>query len=259
MTNKSNYARLMVFLVGLTLLKSVSASPESFGKAKKAYSSFSFFVNENFERFDPGSPSNSGHTVIKECDGAFDGSDYQGQLPASARISSVQLGGNTYLSVTLEHAKPNTLYTVWLRVKGVDREGHSFGGSPLTNGGATPLASGSKLDDLESISPWNSPGSTRLANGILTNAGGWGQLITKLDFPLRGGSYPFNKISSASLENIRNLQNPSAKAVPVAIVNPRDSNVDGPFAIRIVSHCQDGLGHGLSPADRETWFDWPPK
>ncbi len=225
---------------------------------KKAISAnYSLFLNEQFERFDPASPSNSGHTVIDECGGAFDGSDFQGQLPASAKFMSVQLGGKSYMSIDLYNSRPNTLYTIWIRVKGVDRDGNPFGGSPLTNGGATPLAAGSKLDELEEISPWNSPGSTALVNGFTTNSSGRGKLITKLDFPLIGGSYPFNKISNAALENIRNLQNPSARAIPVAIVNPRDINVNAPFALRIVSHCQDGLGHGLSPANRETWFDWP--
>ncbi len=67
---------------------------------------------------------------------------------------------------------------------------------------------------------------------------------------MHGEQYPFNRISEASLENIRLLQNPSARGIPVAIVNPGDANINAPFNIRVVSHCQDGLGHGLSPGNR---------
>ncbi len=262
-----SFIRLSCLVIGIVWTNTLVARPEpilneyfekSTGKSSNLVS-LNLFLNENFRRYDAASPSNSGHTVIDECGGTFDGEDYQGQLPASARLTSVQIGGRTYLRIVLKNAKPDSLYTAWLRVKGLDQDGNAFGGSPLTNGGATPLAPGSKLDELEAISPWNNPGSANLANGFQTDGNGYGRLILRLDFPLIGGSYPFNKISRSSLENIRNLQNASAKAIPVAIVNPRDSHVDSPFAIRIVSHCQDGLGHGLSPANRETWFDWPAK
>ncbi len=221
------------------------------------FSNKGLYLNESFVRFGPESPSNSGHTVLEECEGSFDGNDYEGQQPAAAQLMSVQIGTHSWVYITLKNARPTTLYTVWLRVKGNDREGNSFGGSPLTNGGATPLAAGTALDELESLSPWNSPGSSELVNGFTTNSMGYSNLTINLDFPLRGGRYPFNEISSNALENIRALQNPSAKAMPVAIVNPSDANIDAPFGVRIVSHCQDGLGHGLSPANRETWFDWP--
>jgi hypothetical protein len=221
------------------------------------FSNTGLYLNKSFVRFGPNLPSNSGHTVFEECGDSFDGNDYDGQQPATAKLMSVQIGTHTWVYVTVKNARPSTLYTVWLRVKGTDRDGNSFGGSPLTNGGATPLAAGSALDELESLSPWNSPGSTELVNGFTTNSMGYGNLSVNLDFPLREGRYPFNEISSDALENIRTLKNPSAKAIPVAIVNPSDANIDAPFGIRIVSHCQDGLGHGLSPANRETWFDWP--
>ncbi len=221
------------------------------------FSKTGLYLNQSFGRFGPDLPSNSGHTVFEECGDSFDGNDYEGQQPATAKLMSVQIGTHTWVYFTLKNARPNTLFTVWLRVKGTDLEGNSFGGSPLTNGGATPLAAGTALDELENLSPWNSPGSSELVNGFTTNSMGYGNLTINLDFPLRGGRYPFNKISNDALENIRLLQNPSAKAIPIAIVNPNDANIDAPFGVRIVSHCQDGMGHGLSPANRETWFDWP--
>jgi hypothetical protein len=223
------------------------------------FANFNAVLKEKFTRFSPESPSNSDHTVIEECGGAFDGSDYAGQRPAKARLKLKQIGDKSLVKVILKNGRPNTLYSVWLRVKGADQDGNAFGGNPLTNGGATPLVPGTSLDALEKNSPWNSSGSTTIENGLTTDAAGSGRLVIRLDFPLLGGSYPFNKISNASLENIRHVENPSASAIPVAIVNPREMNVTAPFSLRIISHCQDDLGHGLSPANRETWFDWPPE
>ncbi len=222
-----------------------------------AFARFDSIIRERFERFNPHAESNSGHTVFEECGGTYDGNDYYHQRAATAKLKSLQVGSKTKVKIVLRNGRPDTLYTVWLRVKGTDQGGDAFGGNPLTNGGATPLAAGYMLDTLESISPWNSLGSSTLANGFTTNSRGKGRFSVWLDFPLRGGSYPFNKISSSALENIRDLQNPLATGIPTAIVDPRESNINAPFLIRIVSHCQDGLGHGLSPANRETWFDWP--
>ena len=229
----------------------------SFLLPSAVFASFNAELREKFTRFSAESPSNSGHTVIEECGGTFDGSDYAGQIPAIARLKLKQIGNKSLVKVILKNGRPNTLYSVWLRIKGTDQDGNAFGGSPLTNGGATPLVPGTSLDELEKTSPWNSSGSETIKNGLKTDSTGKGLLAIRLDFPLLGGSYPFNKISNASLENIRNLKNPSARAIPMPIVNPRDNNLMAPFSLRVASHCQDDLGHGLSPANRETWFDWP--
>lgn len=42
-----------------------------------------------------------------------------------------------------------------------------------------------------------------------------------------------------------------AAVPPVAIAGPQ-----GPYTLRIVSHCTDQLGHGLTSGDPEWWFDW---
>lgn len=241
----------------IAILFQISSLLISFLLPSTVLATFNAQLKENFTRFSPELPSNSGHTVIDECGGAFDGSDFEGQIPAAAWLESSQVGNKSIVQITITNGRPNTLYSAWLRVKGTDQDGNDFGGSPLTNGGATPLIPGSSLDDLESISPWNNSGSVTIENGLITNDAGNGLSVIRLDFPLHGGSYPFNKISRASLENIRNLENPIAKAVPTPIVDPGDINVIAPFGLRIVSHCQDGLGHGLSPGNRETWFDWP--
>ena len=210
---------------------------------------------EKFVRLDPYAPSNSGHDVNIFCGGRWDGTDYPNQKPAKAKLSKWQFRGKTIVNISLKHGRPDTLYTVWLRLKGNDMGGNSYGGSPLTGGGATPLAAGEKLDQLST--DWLGAGSLNPANGFTTNSQGRGRLRLSLDFPLEGGAYPFNKISAEMLENIRIGKNPSALAKPTAIVDPRDDGVSGPFLLRIVSHCQDGLGHGLSPSNRESWFDFP--
>ena len=41
-------------------------------------------------------------------------------------------GGTSVITVILRDARPHTLYTVWVRLLGVDSEGNPYGGSPLT-------------------------------------------------------------------------------------------------------------------------------
>ena len=45
--------------------------------------------------------------------------------------------------------------------------------------------------------------------------------------------------------------------IPSPVVDPTDPNISGPFMIRVISHCTDQQGHGLSPAVREAWFQYP--
>ena len=53
------------------------------------------------------------------------------------------------------------------------------------------------------------------------------------------------------------LETPQGPGVPVAIANPMLPGHGGPFLIRVVSHCSDDVGHGLSPGNREAWFQFP--
>jgi hypothetical protein len=235
-------------------MKAVAGLALGFLLSGTALASFNPVLRTNMDRFDPTANSNSGHTVVAECGGAFDGSDHPGQRPAKARLKTYQSGDMTWVRIVLRNGKPNTLYTVWLRVKGNDQDGNAFGGSPLSGGGATPLAAGSALNQL--TADWIGAGSANPANGFMTNGNGRGVFSTTLNFPLHGGAYPFNEISAASLTDIRVNKNAAALATPTAIVDPDNAGVSGPFMIRVVSHCQDGLGHGLSRANRETWFDF---
>jgi hypothetical protein len=109
-----------------------------------------------------------------------------------------------------------------------------------------PLAPSSALGDL--INDWIGPGSTTGANSFDTNHKGNANTFINLDFPLEGGSNPFNNMTAGDLVNAQSPeQNPSALATPATIVDPRADNISGPFMKRMVSHCQDGTGHGLSP------------
>jgi hypothetical protein len=115
----------------------------------------------------------------------------------------------------------------------------------------TPLASGSALGDLNDISPWVDPaGADSSANSFTTDKNGNANTSISLDFPMVGGAYPFQDAIGE-----RPGQEGSAN-VPTAIVDPRTGN-GGPFLIRVISHCTDQKSHGLSPATREAWFQYP--
>ena len=194
--------------------------------------------------------SGSGHTVIDECGGGVDNFD-----GATATILNVQSSGTSKVTVHLKNANPNTHFTLWVRMKGKGH-GATVGGSPITGGGATPLAPSTALDDL--VADWIGTGSTSGANSFDTNHNGDATTTINLDFPLEGGAYPFNNMSHAAHLDVIANKNADAKAIPQAIVDPRGNLISSaPFMIRMVSHCQDGLGHGLSPSNREAWFQYP--
>jgi hypothetical protein len=202
-------------------------------------------------RISADSPSGDGvSTVRNQCGGGSEGWD-----DAEADIKISQKGTGSEVEIEVEGAKPNTFFTVWLRIKG--KGGLNSGGSPLTGGGATPLASGSELDALNAVSPWNDPaGSDTVANGFWTDEDGEGEFKAKLDFAVVGGAYPFQEITGTA--------HPTKDAllpnVPTAIANPADTGQSATgFLIRVISHCTDNVGHGLAPSigsnpGREAWF-----
>ena len=82
--------------------------------------------------------------------------------------------------------------------------------------------------------------------------------IVALDFPLVGGAYPFQAMSDDAVNLLRGGGSSwPLERKPSPVANPADPNIGGPFMLRVISHCQDGLGHGLSPAQREAWFQYP--
>ena len=201
---------------------------------------------EGFVRLNPTTTDPNGNSVSGNC-----GGDY---LNASATVEITTIDGASSVQIKLKKARPDTLYTVWLRLKGTDAQGIDFGGSPLTGGGSTPLAPSTELDELLA-STGAGNGSPTVANGVTTNHQGNGTLNVDLDFPIYNGAYPFQNFEGFDPADPR-FPLATPRIYPVAIVVP-DGSITAPFAMRIVSHCTDDLGHGLTPGAREPWFDWP--
>lgn len=203
-------------------------------------------VEAEFERNPVDQPDPNGNSVIGNCGGEY--------LDATATLRIDQDGCTSRVEIDVENARPFTLFTVWLRLRGNDSSGVSFGGSPLTNGGSTPLAPSSALGSLlDATGPGN--GSDQVANGFLTDGEGRGTMQVELDFPILGGAYPFHRFAEFDASDARYpIANP--RIFPVAIVGPEVPPA-APFTLRMVSHCLDDVGHGLTPGGREPWFDWP--
>ena len=215
-------------------------------------------VDDGMSRIPADATSGDGvSTVRNNCGGGVEGWD-----DAKASIEIEQVGSGSEVEIKVRDAVPDSLFTVWVRMKGT-AHGGTFGGSPITAGGATPLAHSSHLDQL--VADWIGAGSPTAGNSFNTNDKGKGKFKVNLDFPVVGGAYPFNRMSHAAhLDAIDKMAvaKPGFVVIPspTAIVNPADTGVGPsgtPFMIRVISHCQDGLAHGLSPAKREAWFQYP--
>jgi len=206
-------------------------------------------IDDDMTRRPAGSTSGSGDTVEANCSTDPSGNAWQG---ATATLQIKQKGTGSKATVDVEGASPNTLFTVWVRIGG--KNGLNPLGSPLTGGGATPLAPGSALVDLNAISPWNDPaGAPSSANSFATDDDGDAKFTIDLDFPVVGGAYPFQEMVGSARPG-----HDGHPDVPTAIVDPRVTGQEGaPFLIRVVSHCTDQASHGLSPATREAWFQYP--
>jgi len=187
-----------------------------------------------FVRADPLAESPSGHLMIEECS-----TDEQTWDDAVATIRVEQASETTAIDIEVTGARPDTLFSAWLRLRGTDPEtGETFGGNPITDKGSTALAPSSELANLIELS--ETVGGTEAANVLTTDESGHGQYSIELDFAMIGGAYPFDRYDD-------NLE-------PVDIVGAPLS----PFMIRLASHCQDGLAHGILQGDREIWFNWSP-
>ncbi|RMD62472.1 hypothetical protein D6833_06840, partial [Candidatus Parcubacteria bacterium] len=168
---------------------------------------------------------------------------------ASATLELQQSDGRSTVAIEVKAAKPNTYYTVWVRLKGTRANGETYGGSPLTGAPATALAPTSELGNLlAAMGPGN--GNTNNLNGFFTDKDGNGTFKIELDFPIVNGAYPFQKFAGFDPKDERfPLDNP--RIMPVPIIGS-----GAPFTIRVASHCTDGVGHGLVPGPHEGWFDW---
>jgi hypothetical protein len=210
----------------------------------------SYVINDKMTRRAPDSESGSGDLVEVNCPKDYSGNDWQG---ATATLKVSQKGSGSRVKIKVRDAVPDTLFTVWLRIKG--ENGLNPEGSPLTGGPATALAPGSELDALNDISPWGiePEGASSSANSFITNARGKGKFIINLDFPIVRGTYPFNLTATSKPDQDEHTN------VPTAIADPREPGQEKtPFLIRVVSHCTDNASHGLSAGEqREAWFQYP--
>lgn len=204
------------------------------------------FVRSNFDAMSP-----SGHSIATDCQ------DSSGDYPytpydwpdATALLDLEQMNGESFVTIKVRNAKPDTYFTMWLRLQGKDIMGNQYGGNPLDGSPGVALAHTRDLPKLlESTSP--NPGSDDEPNGFTTDAKGNATIKMDLDFPIINGAYPFQRFANFDPTDERfPAENPAL--YPVAIVGK-----EGPFTIRIVSHCVDGMGHGFGPAIREWWFLW---
>jgi hypothetical protein len=194
--------------------------------------------------------SGNGQTILENC-GASSGNQ-------TATVEIQQSTAQSRVEIEVRDARPDTVYTVWLRMKGEGPGGDTIGGSPMTGGGATPLAPGSALDGMMHYSPPLSVGTANPTNGFTTDGDGDADFSIDLDFPVFGGAYPFQAASDSAVDDLVNAGSgwPLVR-IPSPVVNPSDSNISAGFLLRVISHCTDGLGHGLSPGNREAWFQYP--
>jgi hypothetical protein len=203
-------------------------------------------IDDDLSRRPAGSVSGDGSSTVE---GNCGGPDYQG---ATGKLIISQSGTGSTVEVELEDAVPNTHFTVWMRIKG--GAGFNDAGSPWTGGGATPLCSGTEFATLNANSPWNNAAGSvaPLCNSIITDGAGNGSTKITTNFAVVGGAYPFQQSGGASARPGHDAH----ADVPTAIVDPR-TGTGGPFLIRVVSHCTDNANHGLSPATREAFFQYP--
>jgi hypothetical protein len=127
----------------------------------------------------------------------------------------------TWVLINVKDAEPSHLHTLWLKVDGA---------SPLTGIGATP---GAGFDDYDAIQA-NDGTAVAVGNGFATNGDGDGHLWTRFDYHLSDGTIPFSDYTG----------------------NPDDDRGVGssPFTFRVISHCTDGIAHGLLPGPHEPQF-----
>jgi hypothetical protein len=227
-------------IVLVSLMSSSTVLAENKGKT---------VIQEVFSNRTDTQASGSGDTILDNC-GPSSGNQ-------TATLKVKQRGDSSKVQIEVRDANPNTLYTVWLRMRGYGPGGVTIGGSPMNGAGATPLSPGYALDDLLYDSP-PFAGNPNPTNGFTTDANGDADFQTDLDFPVVGGAYPFQKASDEAVQALIDAGNtwPLVR-IPSPVVNPEDPNISAPFLIRIVSHCTDQLGHGLSPGIREAWFQYP--
>ena len=220
----SNIAWMVSFVFFLSLSE-INAN----GSKNKNYESFkTIFPLDGISGYPP-------EEMIENCGGEF--------VNAEAKLRVRQKNGKTTINIWVKNAVPYTFWTVWLKL-------HSP--SPLTGAGVTAVANPDDIEELSEVTPDSvltdtaidlglvgddGSGSTDVVNGFYTNKHGKGHFRIKLDFPIIKGAYQFQEFDS------------SLDPLPVGVA---------PFSLRVASHCDDQVGHGLVPGFHEMWFDWSP-
>ena len=144
----------------------------------------------NFPRIPADTVMGTGQSVAVECQdpeavypyNPYDWPDASATLEILQAVSTV--------TVEVRSAKPNTYYTLWLRLRGKDASGNVFGGSPLTGKPGTALLPTSEL--ANALAAMAEP-VVRDANGFHTDQDGNGSVTIDLDFPIVNGAYPFHR------------------------------------------------------------------
>lgn len=238
--------------LGLTLLIASATMASALDGPTTVYS-------ETFARLDFETEMASGQSVAVDCQ------DEQANYPhhpydwpdAAATLEIIQTPRQSEVTVAITDARPDTLYTIWLRLRGTvwvrmpgeTQAGVVYGGSPLTGRADTPLIPTTMLaaatDAVET--PTADP-----THGFRTDANGNGVFAVSLDFPIVGGAYPFERFAGAYSDGTRlPHEMHSNKTIPIV-----GASGGAPYTIRLVSHCTDGVSHGLLPGPHEGWFAW---
>ena len=166
---------------------------------------------------------------------------------ASATLEIRQGAGKSTVAIDVRSARPNTYFTMWLRLLGQDVNGVAFGGNPLMGIPGTPLVPSDYLDEM--LDAVSTPTDTGI-HGFHSDEAGNGSLYLELDFPIVNGAYPFHKFEGFDAADERfKVDEPSIPPVAIAMTG-------APFTLRLASHCVDAMGHGLLPGPHEGWFDW---
>jgi hypothetical protein len=221
-----------VILLFLAIQLSFIACDSSETGSDSAAETNSYDLERPFVRGDATAESSTGQTVIADC--LPEGETW---ADASATIHVVQGAESTRVEMELFDARPNSLFSAWVRLKGKDPvTGETWGNNPITGKGSTPLAPSGELAALVEVS--DEEGASDAINSFRTDEEGHGALTVELDFQLIDGAYPFDRYD--------------ASLAPAPTVRPPYSA----YLVRIASHCTDDLIHGLDPGNHEIWFNW---
>ena len=180
---------------------------------------------------------------------------------SSAKANIRQSDGKTKITVKVKDTVPDVFWTVWIRLAGSS----PLAVTGMSQMGSTPMAPIAAINDLAAVTPVGNldkdvfdpvigddgTGSDNVINGFFTDSDGNGRLKIGLEYPLIKGAVPFHLVGDG--------------LSPVAI----GTDPVVPFTLRIVSHCEDNVGHGLVPGgqldpeteqplstNHEIWFEW---